>query len=59
MISGAFSCTPFSGTSWITPTTSCHGIFGNSRRRFPMAADGVPHISRARFSETITTGRSP
>ena len=55
-ISGAVSCTPFSRTSWTTPTTSCHGIFENSRRRFPIAADGVPHISRARFSETITTG---
>src|SRR5467141_3318716 len=32
---------------------------GNSRNCLPRAADGVHHISRAKFSEIITTGRSP
>src|SRR2546429_6336642 len=41
----------------MTPITSCHGMEGNSLNCLPMAAEGVPHISRARFSETITTGR--
>src|SRR5271163_4233746 len=58
-ISGAFSCTPFSRTSCTTPITSCQGIDGYSVNRLPIAADGVPHNSRARFSETITTGRRP
>src|ERR1700722_7582500 len=55
-ISGDFWSTPFSRTSSATPIPSRHGIHGNSRIRFPTAADGVPHNSRARLSETITTG---
>src|SRR5215831_18070437 len=38
------------------PITSCHGVFGYSRSRFPTAAEGVPQNSRARFSEIITIG---
>src|ERR1700691_83304 len=55
-ISGALACTPFSRTSWITPITSRHELFGNSRNLFPTAADGEPHNSRARFSEISDTG---
>src|SRR5256885_13039503 len=43
----------------MTPITSCHGMDWNSRNCLPRAADGVPHNSRAKFSEIITTGRSP
>src|ERR1041385_8990893 len=38
------------------PITSCHGVFGYQRSRFPTAAEGVPQNSRARPSEIITTG---
>src|SRR5580692_5926556 len=43
-VGGAFSCTPRSRTSCITPITSCHGIDENSRNCLPTAAVGVPHI---------------
>src|SRR5277367_772493 len=58
-ISGAFSWTPFSKTSWTIPITSLQGDPGNSRTCLPIAADGEPHNSRARFSERSTTGRRP
>ena len=44
-ISVAFSCTPFSRTSWITPITSRHGRPGSSVNRLPIAFAGVPHVS--------------
>src|SRR4030095_3260295 len=36
--------------------TSCHGISGRWRMYLPTALDGVPQSSRARFSDTTTTG---
>ena len=33
------------------------GPWSTGRMRLPMAAVGEPHSSRARFSETIATGR--
>src|SRR5215467_12449776 len=38
------------------PITSCHGVFGYQRIRFPTAAEGLPQNSRARLSESITIG---
>src|SRR5580698_5028833 len=58
-VSGACSWMPFSRTSCITPITSRHGIDGYSRKRLPIAAEGEPHSSRARFSETIATDLRP
>src|SRR5260221_9986342 len=43
----------------MTPTTSRHGVLSLSRIRFPIAAAGSRHSSRARFSDTMATGRIP
>ena len=50
---------PLSCTSCTTPITSRHGDLGRRVAiRFPTAAEGELHSSRARFSETSTPGRS-
>src|SRR5882724_10645448 len=58
-MAGGFSLTPFSRTSSTTPITCCRGPDLNSPIRLPTAADGVPHISRARLAEIRATGSEP
>ena len=53
----AFLSTPSSRMSETTPTTSRQVPFVYGRMNLPMAADGFPQSSRARFSETIATCR--
>src|SRR5215475_11014743 len=54
---GGGSCTPLSYTSSTTPMTSRQGAVVSVCTRLPSAADAVPHVSRARFSDTMMTGR--
>ena len=56
-VAGAGRSTPSSRTSRTTPTISRHFPLVFSRMRLPSAADGSRHSSRARPSDTITTGR--
>ena len=59
MTGGASWSTPCMRTSSTTPITCSQGLFENCRTRFPIAAEAEPHDSRAKLSDTMTTGRKP